>query len=211
MTPDEAAARLARAVARAGVGAGAGTGVGDNAGTGSSDYELDPDLPRPPARLRPAGVLIGVETTAEPAVILTRRTMNLRHHPGQIALPGGGYESGDADTTATALREAREEIGLPADHARVLGSLPAHETVTGFRVTPVVALIERPVQLSPCPGEVEEAFRVPLSHLLDLRQYRIEGRMWDGRMRHYPVVPWGPYYIWGATARILRGLAEGAQ
>lgn len=199
MTPDEAAARLARALARA--------------GEGSSDFDLDPHLRRSdPERMRPAGVLIGVETGgAEPAVILTRRALHLRHHPGQIALPGGEREAQDRDDAATALREAQEEVGLPTGAAQVLGTLPTHETVTGFSITPVVALIREPVRLAPHAGEVEEAFRVPLAHLLDLHHYRIEGRVWGGRMRHYPVVPWGPYYIWGATARILRGLAEGAR
>ncbi|MBW7920510.1 MAG: CoA pyrophosphatase [Rubellimicrobium sp.] len=199
MTPDEATARLNRAIAQA--------------GQGSSDFDFDDGLrPGAAGRLRPAGVLIGVETTgAEPAVILTRRALHLRHHPGQIALPGGGREAGDSDAAATALREAQEEIGLPAASARILGTLPAHETVTGFSVTPVVALITRPFTVTPQAGEVEETFRVPLAHLLDLRRYRIEGRVWAGRMRHYPVVPWGPYYIWGATARILHGLAERAE
>lgn len=198
MTPDEALARLARAVSLA--------------GRESSDFDGDPGLRRPGGTaLRPAGVLIGVDTSgARPEVILTRRALHLRHHPGQIALPGGGSEAGDEDAAATALREAHEEIGLPPAGAEVLGTLPAHETVTGFRVTPVVALIGHPFRLVPQPGEVEEAFRVPLGHLLDLGRYRTEGRLWQGRMRHYPVVPWGPYYIWGATARILRGLAERA-
>lgn len=182
-------------------------------GEPSSDFELDSrQEPATAGRLRPAGVLIGVDLTRDrPEVILTRRALRLRHHPGQIALPGGGQESGDPDVIATALREAREEIGLPESDALVLGELPVHETVTGFRVTPVVALIERPFTMRLDQGEVEEAFRVPLDHLLDLRQYRIEGRVWDGRKRHYHVVPWGPYYIWGATARILRGLAERAR
>ena len=178
-------------------------------GDDSSDFDLNPDVVLPPGRrLRPAGVLIGITTFEDqPKVILTKRSSALKHHPGQIAFPGGKQDEGDADVIAAALREAREEIGLPEGHARVLGHLPAHETVTSFKVTPVIALVDAPFTLVPEPGEVDEVFSTPLAHLLQASNYLVESRRWRGTRRHYFTVPYGPYYIWGATARILRGFA----
>ena len=178
-------------------------------GDGSSDFDLNPDTVLPEGRkLRPAGVLIPI-TLAQgaPRVILTKRSSALKHHPGQIAFPGGKQDEGDADVTAAALREAHEEIGLPRDLPQIIGHLPEHETVTSFHVTPVVALIDQTFDVTPEPGEVDEVFSVPLSHLLNADNYIIESRRWRGVRRYYFTVPWGPYYIWGATARMLRGLA----
>jgi 8-oxo-dGTP pyrophosphatase MutT (NUDIX family) len=179
-------------------------------GDDSSDFDLNPDLPLPEGRaLRPAGVLIAVDlTTPAPSVILTKRSTRLKHHPGQIAFPGGKQDPSDADPVAAALREAEEEIALPRTATDVLGTLPAHETVTSYSITPVVALIRSPVTLAPEAGEVEEVFRVPFAFVTDPSSFRVEGRRWQGRHRHYYAVPWGPYYIWGATGRILRALAE---
>ena len=178
-------------------------------GGGSSDYDLNPDVDLPAGRkLRPASVLVGILTDGDQAeVLLTKRSSRLKHHPGQIAFPGGRTDPGDADAVATALREAREEVGLPEASVQILGTLPHHETVTNFDVTPVVALIQTPFEPVPERGEVEEIFRVPLSHVTDPDRFRVESRHWRGVRRYYYTVPWGPYYIWGATARILRGLA----
>ncbi len=176
----------------------------------SSDYDLNPGIVLPEGRvLRPAAVLVGVTQQAEQVqVVLTKRASHLRHHPGQIAFPGGRQDPDDPDLVATALREAHEEIGLPADAVEVLGTLPPHETVTGYQVTPILAHITRPFTPKPDPGEVAEVFATPLAHLLDPACFRVERRIWRGTWRNYYVVPWGPYYIWGATARILRGLAD---
>ncbi|MGB0659432.1 MAG: CoA pyrophosphatase [Mangrovicoccus sp.] len=176
----------------------------------SSDFDLNPGI-RPPAgrKLRPAAVLLAIHQRPDgPHVILTKRSSKLRHHPGQIALPGGKLDESDPDHNFCALREANEEIGLRPDQVRILGHLTCHETVTAFDVRPVVGVVEGDFTPVPEAGEVAEIFEAPLSHLLDLSRYRIEGRRWQGIKRHYFVVPWGPYYIWGATARILRGLAE---
>lgn len=178
-------------------------------GGGSSDFDLNPDTVLPKGRkLRPAGVLIAVDLTeGAPQVFLTKRSSALKHHPGQIAFPGGKQEDTDADVVAAALREANEEIGLPAGLPQVLGTLPIHETVTGFLVTPVVAVLTEPFDIMADAGEVEEVFRVPLSLLSDPANYIIQSRRWRGARRYFFTVPYGPYYIWGATARMLRGLA----
>jgi 8-oxo-dGTP pyrophosphatase MutT (NUDIX family) len=175
----------------------------------SSDFDLNPEVVLPEGRkLRSAGVLIAVDLTAgEPQVFLTKRSSVLKHHPGQIAFPGGKQEDSDADVTAAALREAQEEIGMPIGLPQVLGTMPIHETVTGFLVTPVVAVLTDPFDIMADAGEVEEVFRVPLSHLAKPTNYIIQSRRWRGDRRYFFTVPYGPYYIWGATARILRELA----
>lgn len=179
-------------------------------GAASSDFDLNPGTVLPAGRvLRDAAVLIAVDASqAVPQLILTKRASGLKHHPGQIAFPGGKKDANDASLEAAALREAHEEIALPPGTAQILGTLPSHETVTGFSVTPFVAQISASFTPRPEPGEVAEVFRVPLTHVLDPANYIIEGRLWHGTMRRYYAVPYGPYYIWGATARMLRGLAD---
>lgn len=184
-------------------------------GRPSSDYDLNPDTVLPPGRvLRPAAVLAAFgpapaqRPDAGPVLWLTKRSSRLKHHPGQIALPGGKLDPGDADATAAALREAQEEIGLDPSQLEVLGTAPPHETVTGFSVTPVFAQIHGPFAPRPEPGEVAEVFTVPLAHIANPARYRVESRRWRGMPRHYWVAPWGPHYIWGATARMLKALAD---
>lgn len=179
-------------------------------GASSSDFDLNKGIVLPPNRkLRPAGVLAPIiEKNGQLELILTKRSSALKHHPGQIAFPGGKQDEGDADVIAAALREAHEEIGLSPDLVEVLGTLPSHETVTSFQVTPVIAFVRETFQFIAEPGEVEEVFTVPLDHVLNPDNYLVQSRRWLGNQRHYYVVPYGPYYIWGATARMLRAWTE---
>jgi 8-oxo-dGTP pyrophosphatase MutT (NUDIX family) len=175
----------------------------------SSDFDLNPGIKLPLGRtLRPAAVLIAYQPGQ--GVWLTKRSSHLKHHPGQIAFPGGKLDPTDASLQAAALREAQEEIGLPPACVDILGSLPPHETVTGFLVTPFVGHVYRDFTARPEAGEVQEVFAVPFAHLIDKRNYQIQSRRWQGQVRRYYTVPWGPHYIWGATARILYGLAAQA-
>lgn len=179
-------------------------------GRDTSDYDLNPGTMLPPGRtLRNAAVLIGFQPGRDGLqVILTKRASHLKHHPGQIALPGGKQDDGDRDATATALREAREEIGLRPDQVRVIGALAPHETITGFVITPVLAEIDPLFTPTRQEAEVDEVFRAPYAHVCDPVNFHVESRVWRGVRRHYYTVPYGPYYIWGATARILRALAD---
>ncbi|MDE3029211.1 MAG: CoA pyrophosphatase, partial [Paracoccaceae bacterium] len=176
----------------------------------SSDFDLNPEY-RPPAGriLRPAAVLVPLWVRGDAIrVILTKRSSRLKHHPGQIAFPGGKVDPEDASAEAAALREAWEEIGLNPADVEVLGQLPAHETVTNFRVTPVLGMIRADFTACRADGEVEEIFDVPFAHVSDPSRFVIERRRWRGDWRNYYTLPYGPYYIWGATARILHALAQ---
>ncbi len=178
----------------------------------SSDYDLNPDTVLPEGRmLRPAGVLIAIQQSANgPQVWLTKRSSALKHHPGQVAFPGGKKDEADADLNATALREASEEIGLPPENVRILGAWSAHETVTGFLMTPVIGEIIEPFDPVAEKGEVDEVFTVPLDHFLDETRFSVQSRRWRGRRRYYYCAAYGPYYVWGATARILRAISDAA-
>lgn len=179
------------------------------AGT-TSDHDLNQGVNLAPDRkLRPAAVMVPlIGASGEISVILTKRSSALKHHPGQIAFPGGKQDECDRNLYSTALREAEEEIGLKPENVRLIGQMAAHETVTGFYVTPVVAYVHSNFHAVPEPGEVDEVFQVPLTHLLDTERFSIQSRRWRGAARRYYTVPFGPYYIWGATARMLRALAE---
>ena len=197
MTAPDPFARLRDALSRPG-------------GAPSSDFELHPGVVLPEGRkLRPAAVLVPIVADgAGLSVILTKRSSSLKHHPGQIAFPGGKVDPTDADADAAALREASEEIALDPANVEIIARLPSHETVTGFDVTPILGRVRDVFDPIPEPGEVEEVFQVPLAHVTDPAQFSVQSRRWRGQRRHYYTVPFGPYYIWGATARILRGLAE---
>lgn len=159
--------------------------------------------------LIPAAVLFSIVLRGpEPSVLLTQRNPDLKDHPGQISFPGGRVEQQDRSLADTALREAEEEIGLDPACVEVLGYLPAYRTVTGFRVTPVVAIVTPPFDLRPDPGEVADVFEVPLSFLLDSANHQRRTMQFNGKPRDFYAVPYGDRFIWGATAGIILGLAR---
>lgn len=173
----------------------------------SSDYDLNPEVAPGQMNLRPAGVLVAFHED-DGRVILTKRASGLRHHPGQIALPGGKVDPGDADERAAALREAHEEVALNPAQVEIVGTLAPHHTITSFSVTPVLGIIRGDFAPIAERGEVDEVFTLPFEHIADPSRYRIERRWWRGGWRSYYAAPYGPYYLWGATARILLGLAR---
>ncbi len=156
---------------------------------------------------RAAAVLIPlVQRDTGLQVLLTRRTEQLRDHAGQIAFPGGAVDAEDADAWAAARREALEEIGLPAEFIEPLGQLPRYCTVTAYEVTPCIALVQPGFALQLQTGEVAEAFEVPLDFLMNPAHHRRHRLQLAGLEREFLSMPWGDYFIWGATAAMLRNL-----
>lgn len=172
------------------------------------EMRSDARLFDPTVEPRPASVLVPLVVRESGVnVLLTERTAHLTDHAGQISFPGGRVEDDDADAVATALRESEEEIGLPADVVDVLGRLPEYRTVTGYRVTPVVALIERPFMLRLDAFEVSEAFEVPLAFLMDPSNHERRLYRYADIARTFYAMPYQSarrYFIWGATAAMLR-------
>ena len=167
---------------------------------------------RPPAH---ASVLVGLVPRNEITVLLTQRTDHLTDHPGQISFPGGRAEDFDADAVATALREAHEEIGLETRFVDVLGELPTYTTGTGFIVTPVIGFVDPSFTVNADPFEVAEVFEVPLSFLMNPANHRRHAVEVNGMRREFLSIPWDGldaegaprrYFIWGATAAMLRNL-----
>ena len=175
-------------------------------GGASSDFDLNPDITLPPGRvLRPAAVLVAI---AGDRLILTKRASHLKHHPGQIAFPGGKVDAGDPTPEAAALREAQEEIGLDPALVTPIGFLPSYYVGTGYRIIPVVGVVDPSARLAINPDEVARVFETPLDHLLDPERHRIESRLWQGELRHFYVIDHHEAYIWGATAALIRVLYE---
>ncbi len=172
-------------------------------------FDLNLKQNRTNVNLHPASVLVPLQfENSMWQVILTRRSTNMKKHSGQISFPGGKFEDKDKSLDNTALREAFEEIGLSSVNVFLLGSLPSHETVTGFRIFPFIGVVsEYEIQIN-SSEEVSEVFKVPLEFLLDSKRYSKHFVTWSGKKRSFLAVPYGPYYIWGATARILYNFSE---
>jgi 8-oxo-dGTP pyrophosphatase MutT (NUDIX family) len=200
LTREEVRHRLARGHARAAPLPGPGSLPGDE---GAAPRGLSAGEPMP------AAVLVGlVDRAGGPALLLTQRTEHLRDHAGQICFPGGRIEAGDESAGAAALREAEEEIGLDPARVGIIGELPPYQTVTGFRIHPVVGWVSPPFELQPDPFEVAEVFEVPLRFVLDPGNHRRQSYRRGPVTRGYYVLPYQGRFIWGATAGILVNLAR---
>ncbi len=159
------------------------------------------------SQARPAAVLIPLLARPEGVtMLLTQRASTLRQHSGQIAFPGGKIDPDDDGPLGAALREAEEEIGLSRQHVTPLGYLGPYFSTTGFRITPVVALMDADAPLSLNHCEVERVFETPFSFLMDPANHQTHEREWKGQMRRYFAMPHGDHYIWGVTAGIIRML-----
>lgn len=142
------------------------------------------------------------------SVLLTRRTEDLPDHAGQIAFPGGRKDIGDLSPEDTALRETEEEVGIHRTQIEVIGRLTAHDTRTGYHVTPIVGVVDPPLAVSPEPSEVAHIFEVPLDFVLDPANHRLEAYKGARAGQKYRAMPYGEHYIWGLTARVLFELAD---
>ncbi len=155
---------------------------------------------------RPASVLVPIIARDAPTVLFTVRSNRLRSGSGQISFPGGGAETNDPTPEHTALRETFEEIGLPREHVEIIGRLSHYVTRAGYRITPVIGLVQPPLPLKQNHDEVAEIFEVPLAFLFDQRNHLTHTHQSEGRLRQYYVVQYGDYYIRGVTAGLIVNL-----
>lgn len=175
------------------------------------DFLLNPDIVSvvETLKLRDAAVLIPVIDDGEDArVLLTQRTATLRKHSGQVAFPGGAIDPGDDTPERAALRETEEEIGLNRRFVETVGRLPIYMAMSGFRITPVLAVVEPGFELTLNPTEVDAVFEVPLSFLMNPRHHGRGRATWQGSERQFYRMPYGERNIWGITAGIIRMLYE---
>ena len=172
---------------------------------------LEGDLPEERALASvPAAVLVGITDRADPGVILTVRREHMRTHAGQVAFPGGRSDPGE-DSVEAALREAWEELGLDPGAAEIVGAIDPYRTVTGYIVTPVLAVVRPDQPLSPHEHEVADWFEAPLAFVLDPTNQQYKSALFQGRERHYYEIMWGERRIWGATASMIVNLSRRLQ
>lgn len=169
---------------------------GDAIGLGSNDPFV------------PAAVLMAIVDRPEPTLLLTVRPDTLRQHAGQVAFPGGRVDPGDDGAVAAALREAWEEVRLPPSEVDVIGTLEHYQTITGFHVTPVVAVIPPDLPLAAQVAEVSKMFEAPLHVMLEPANHIEQAIEWQGRDRHYYEIDWDGERVWGATAGMIVNLAR---
>lgn len=180
-------------------------------GPEDGDHRLNPDMQNVIVHdgLRDAAVLIPVVDRGKDAsVILTKRTEKLRSHAGQIAFPGGRVDATDLTPEYAALRETEEEIGLSSHFIEVVGRMPDYVTGSGFRIAPILSVVKPGFKLDINPDEVDDAFEVPLSFLMDPANHNRESRIWHEQERFFYTMPFHERYIWGVTAGIIRSVYE---
>ncbi len=165
--------------------------------------EGDDDAP-----MHEAAVLVAITDRARPGILLTTRREHLRTHAGQVAFPGGRIDPEDADAAAAALREAEEEIGLDPAQVTLWGAADPYRTVTGYRVTPILAAVPADLPLAPHEHEVADWFEAPLDFLLDPANQQQRSAEFRGAMRSYFEIQWKERRIWGATAAMLVNLTR---
>jgi len=173
--------------------------------------DLNPDFTRDVSRLVPlvpAAVLVAIVARAPLTVLLTVRAAALKTHAGQVAFPGGRIEADDESPIAAAIREAGEEVGLSPGMVDPLGLLDPYITVTGFAITPVVALVDPGFVPLLRASEVAEVFEVPLAQVMDPTNHKLISGLWEGKPRLTYSIAWQPHSIWGATAGMLKNLSE---
>jgi 8-oxo-dGTP pyrophosphatase MutT (NUDIX family) len=175
-----------------------------------SDFDLNPQFrPGTVQALKRAAVLAPIVRRPEGlTLLLTLRADTMPTHAGQVAFPGGRIQAEDAGPVAAALRETEEEIGLAARFVHPLGTFEPYETVSGFSIAPVVALVEPGFSMALDPREVADVFETPIAFLFNPANHQLQRRVWQGGERSYYVMPWLDRYIWGATAGMIKALYD---
>ena len=173
-----------------------------------SDNDLNPGWDNHP-ETRPAAVLAPIVKRAGGwTMLFTERAKETPAHPGQISFPGGRVQADDSSAVETALRETEEEIGLFRRFIEPVGAWDRYDTITGYRVTPIVGLVEPGFELKLDPREVASVFEAPLDFLMNPANHEKREAQYQGRTRYYYVMPWRDHFIWGATAGMIRALYE---
>ncbi|MER9584290.1 CoA pyrophosphatase [Mesorhizobium sp. M0276] len=175
------------------------------------DHRFNPGHPRlnHGKALRNAAVLIPVvDHEGDATVLLTKRAEKLRNHSGQVAFPGGTIDQTDPSPEAAALRETFEEIGLDRDRIEIIGRMPDYVAGSGYRIAPVLGIVQPGFHLSLNADEVDAAFEVPLRFLMDPANHKRDSRMWNDLEWFFYDMPYGERRIWGVTAGIIRTLYE---
>lgn len=172
-------------------------------------YRPDQDYHASELPLKPAAVLIPlIDHKDGMTVLLTKRAQHLKTHSGQVSFPGGRCDPEDADAMATALRETEEEVGIDRSHIEVLGGMEDYETITGYVITPIVAILQPEFELKVDAGEVAEAFELPLDYILDERNHELQSGVWNDQERYYYALMNEKHNVWGATAAMLVRFAK---